>query len=172
MVEAEVLVHEMNEIELKKREDEAKIEEGRLLKDKQGRLEAARTRAQAEKKADIKLTLSIQRDGRRAKIKKVMKKMKKDFQKYWVIKKEENLDAARRRTAGYLADKDNEMAVQIKFERLRDKFYEPPSRDNVEREKRITSIKNIVFLYLESKLEENDLTIKEVMAKFDTDKKR
>lgn len=172
MLESELLVHEMNKIEIAKREIEAKEEEGRLLKEKQVRLEAARTRAQAEKKADIKLTLAIQRDGRRAKIKKVMKKMKKDFQKYWVTKLEENLQKARDRTAGYLADKDNEMAIQIKFERLREQFFEPPSRDNVQREKRITSIKNIVFLYLEAKLEENDLTIKEVMAKFDTDKKR
>jgi Ca2+-binding EF-hand superfamily protein len=48
---------------------------------------------------------------------------------------------------------------------------EPPKPENPTRENRLTSPKNIVFLYLEQKLTELELTMKEAIGKFDKESK-
>jgi hypothetical protein len=78
---------------------------------------------------------------------------------------------ARERAAEYFLDKENVDDVKVRFERLRKAFYEPPSVDNRDREQIIASVKNIVFLFLEAKMIQNKLKLKDVIPKFDLDGK-
>ena len=74
---------------------------------------------------------------------------------------------ARDRAVEYFLDKENKDEIKVRYERLRKAFFEPPSVDNRDREKIITSVKNIVFLFLEAKMIENKLKLKDVIPKFD-----
>ena len=47
----------------------------------------------------------------------------------------------------------------------------PPCPENAAREKLMTDPKNIAFLYLQAKMEMEDLRLKDVIPKFDKDKK-
>jgi hypothetical protein len=74
------------------------------------------------------------------------------------------------RATEYFLDKVNATEVQIRFERLKKEFYSSPL-DNKEREKHITSIKNIVFLYLEHKMIDRGMKLKQIIPQFDKDGK-
>ena len=74
---------------------------------------------------------------------------------------------ARERAVEYFLDKENKDEIRVRYERLRRAFFAPPSVENKEREKIISSIKNIVFLFLEAKMKENKLKLVDVIPKFD-----
>ncbi len=76
-----------------------------------------------------------------------------------------------RRIDAYIADEYNQLAIQMKFEKLKREFFAPPSRENAAREIILTSHKNIVFLFLDAKLRNDNLTMQKVLYKWDKDKR-
>jgi len=80
------------------------------------------------------------------------------------------LDAAKTRTTVYLENKDSILAIDMRFEKLKREFFVPPTDEWQEREKILTSPKNIVFLYLEKKMELDGLTLESVVMKFGGEK--
>ena len=107
---------------------------------------------------------------RRRVVAKQMKDMKKNFNREWKEKEDEMVSAAIQSATDYFFDKANEVEIQVRFERLKKEFFSSPL-DNKEREKIITSVKNIVFLYLEAKMIEKGMKLKQIIPQFDLDGK-
>lgn len=107
---------------------------------------------------------------RRRVLAKQMKEMKKAFNKEWKEKEDEMVAASIQSATEYFFDKTNAIEIQVRFERLKKEFYASPL-DNKEREKVITSVKNIVFLYLEAKMIERGMKLKQIIPQFDLDGK-
>lgn len=62
----------------------------------------------------------------------------------------------------YIAAKDSEADMQIRYDKLRKEFYAPPTPETMEKEKQMTSPQNIVFLFLEAKLIEEQMDLRQV----------
>jgi len=166
MAMTEKLAEEMIQIEKEKLEKQKLQEAEQKIIDKKNRLDNAKIRARKERVDDQRLIKSVQREARRIRIFKQMKKMKKEFHKSWVKKREEMLKKSAQRVREYLAVPDNKVAIVMKFEKLKKEFYAPPARENMEREKRLSNPKNIVFLYLDAMLTKHNMDLKRVIPKF------
>jgi hypothetical protein len=151
----------------KKKEEEAKKKED----EKAHRLQVARQRAQADKVAESRWLLEMQKDIRRRRVAKQMSKMRKKFAKLWNAKENEMIETAAVRAQEYYEQEDHALEMELRMLKLKKAFFEPPSVDNAEREKIISNPKNIVFLYLEAKMAESKMELKEVIPKFDLNNK-
>lgn len=169
MADVDKQVEELMQLESAKQEKEKEEERTKSEMDRVKRLEVAKQRAQAEKSHEKRVLLDVQRDARRRRVEKQMKKMKKDFKKKWVKRRQSMLDTAKKRLNEYFQQKENKIAITMRFEKLKREFYAPPSKDNIDREKVLTNPKNIVFLYLDAKLQEYQLKMKDIISKFDVD---
>ena len=69
--------------------------------------------------SEKKLLLQVQRDARRLRVEKQMKKMKKKFNEKWVSKREELLEKAKLRIEEFLGAEENKIAIIMKFEKLK-----------------------------------------------------
>ena len=98
-----------------------------------------------------------------------MKKLKKKFNKKWTHRRLKMLEDSRLRVEKYIDNIENTIAIIMKFEKLKKEFFAPPSVENRERELILTNPKNIVFLFLEAKLEEQNIKLKDIIRHFDTE---
>ena len=98
-----------------------------------------------------------------------MKRMTKKFESYWRKQKNIYLANAEASTKAFLESKDSEMQMKMRFEKLKREFFMPPCPENEKREAIITNPANIVFLYLDAKLEKEGVSLLEAFAKFDVD---
>jgi hypothetical protein len=145
-------------------------EEARRL-DREKRLKEAQDRVAKQKEEDKKLVLSVQREERQHRVDKVMRDMKANFKAVWAEKTEVMLQKAKNRIAAYIQNKDNTLAIDMKFEQLKREFFQPPTPENMEREAVLSSLKNIVFLYLQAKLRADLINLSDLVKKFDKGKK-
>ena len=131
----------------KEEKDAAVAEERRIAREKN------KKRIEDAKKEDRKMLESMQRDARRRRVKVQIKKLKKKFESYWRKQKNIYLANAEAITKAFLESKDSEMQMKMRFEKLKREFFMPPCPENEKREAIITNPANIVFLYLDAKLE-------------------
>jgi hypothetical protein len=171
MVQAEESAIEIYQLEVAKKEALEQIERQRIEVEKIERLEKAKEAAQKAKKEEKNIIIANQRDMRRRRVRKEMALLKKKFAKKWEIKKIDYIEKAKKRISAYIDDKYNERAIEMKFEKLKREFFAPPSRDNAAREVILTNHKNIVFLYLDAKLRNDDITMAKVLYKWDKEKR-
>ena len=157
--------------------EKAKIEKEKAIADaaaevaKQERLEKARIQALKNKKEEKNIILMSQKETRRRRVRKDMAKFKKKFAQKWVKQREEYITKAKMRIDAYIKDDYNKLAIEMKFEKLKREFFAPPSRENRAREIVLTSHKNIVFLFLDAKLRNDNLTMEKVLYKWDEHKR-
>jgi len=144
---------------------EAVVEEVKKIK-KAEKFEKAKAFVEEERKKEHKFTIKVQRDRRRRRVRKQMKKMKKDFNKKWNRKTARMVEEARVRVEGYLAEKDSQLAIKMKWDKLKREFFAAPTPEWEAREKILTSPKNIVFLYLERKMINDGISLENIVAKF------
>ena len=76
------------------------------------------------------------------------------------------VDRAFAATESYLNNEESALGIKMKFEKLKREFFAAPTEETEEREKILSSPKNIVFLYLEKKMEKDGITLENVIAKF------
>ena len=151
----------------KKKEEEAAAKEQARAR----RLQVAKQRAQADKAAESRWLLELQKDIRRRRVAKQMSRMRKKFAKMWNAKENEMIEAAAVRAQEYYDQEDHALEMELRMLKLKKAFFEPPSVDNADREKIISDPKNLVFLYLEAKMTESRMELKEVIPKFDLNNK-
>ncbi len=171
MREAEVDALALIEVEKAKIAREKAAADAAAEVAKQQRLEEARKKALQAKKEERNVILMFQKEERRRRVRKDMQNLKKRFAKKWEQKRLDYIAKAKLRIDAYISNPENELAIEMKFNKLKREFFAPPSRENREREKALTSHKNIVFLFLEAKLRFDNLTMEKVLFKWD-EKKR
>lgn len=171
MKEADEQALEIVRIEKAKQEQARIAEEAKEVIEKQQQQEEARRRKEQAKAEDERIIKLAQRDLRRKRVKAQMKRVKAGFVRKTANKQAYMLDAAKRRVTAYLANPENDLAVLLRFEKLKREFFAPPSSDTREHEAIITSHKNIVFLFLDAKLRKEGLEMEKVVLRFDREKK-
>jgi hypothetical protein len=171
MEEAEGAAQELMRLE-REREQRAlqQAEEARKL-DRVRRLEEAKGRAAQSKEEEKKFVLSVQKEERARRVNKELRKMRRAFKKEWVGKTEAMLAKARSRITSYIENKENALAIEMKFELLKREFFQPPTPENAAREKLLSSLKNIVFLYVQAKLRADMIKMADLMPRYDKGKK-
>ena len=100
-----------------------------------------------------------------------MKKLKRKFNKAWKHREAECVHNAIQAATEYYQNIENEKDMINRVELLTVAFYDPPSVDNVAKEKQMTSPKNIIFLYIAARLEEQGATLSDVVFTCDKDGK-
>ncbi len=113
------------------------------------------------------MLLEIQRDERKRQLAKKMKKMKDDFNNEWDLKSIDLRLKAKNRITSYIENPNNKLTIDMRFERLKREFYQPPTPETVEREKMLTDPKNIAFLYVDAKLRATNTVIADLIPSFD-----
>lgn len=158
---------------LEKARDERKAAELKAWEDqeKQRKLEEYKTKVKMEKYTEKKCILAQQREERSERIEKELKTMKKKFKKEWDGKEKEFILKAKERMAAYIENKENESALDMKFEALKRDFYAFPSPETKERERMHSSYRNILFLYIEAKIRYEGYSLEKLIADYDHLKK-
>jgi hypothetical protein len=114
MEETEQQAQELIALELarkQKMEEEAK----RLEVEEKERKESKRKLA-SEREKDRLLLLDVQTEMRRRRVARELKAMKKKFKERWAIQTEIELAKAKDRITAYINNKDNKLAIDMKFE--------------------------------------------------------
>ena len=93
------------------------------------------------------------------------------FKAEWEEKTEVLLAKAHSRISAYIENKDNKLAIDLRFEQLKREFFQPPTPENKAREEALSSLKNIVFLYLQAKLRADLIKLSDILPRFDKNKK-
>jgi len=171
LIETEENAKMLVQLELEKKQKQEEAEKKAKQDAMAYRRRIARQRAQAERQQEQKMIEMMQRDLRRRTVEKQMKKLTKKFNKEWKKKEETMIEGAIERAKEYFASKENKIDIKIRFDRLKKAFFAPPSVDNRDREKIITSVKNIVFLFLEAKMTSAGMKLKDLIPQFDLDGK-
>jgi hypothetical protein len=141
-------------------------EEARRL-DREKRLKDAQERVAKQKEEDKKLILSVQKEERQRRVNKATRAMKESFKAVWAEKTDTMLKKARNRITAYVENKENTLAIDMKFDQLKREFFQPPTPENMQREAVLSSVKNIVFLYLQAKLRADLINLPDLVHKFD-----
>ena len=61
---------------------------------------------------------------------------------------------AKDKIKAFIESPDNKIALEIKFEKVKQNFFLPPSAETAHREKALSSLTNIVLLFIQAKLTE------------------
>jgi uncharacterized protein (DUF2132 family) len=97
----------------KKMEEEAKQ---LIAEEKARRIEDSKRKLANEKEKDRLLLLDVQTEMRRRRVSKELKAMKKKFKERWAVQTEIELAKAKDRITAYINNKDNKLAIDMKFE--------------------------------------------------------
>lgn len=167
MEEAEEAVQELMALE-KARDEKIKAanEEARRI-EREKRFKEAQDRIAKQKAEDKRLILAVQREERQRRVNKAMRAMKEQFKAVWAERTETMLQKAYNRITAYIENKENKLAIDMKFEQLKREFFQPPTPENMERERVLSSVKNIVFLFLQAKLRADLISLPDLVRKFD-----
>lgn len=171
MLAADVEAVELVRIEKEKQErDRIAVEAAEEIRKAQ-LVQEAKIRKERAKMEERVVILASQREVRRKRVKAQMTKLKAQFVVSAARRYKEHIERSKRRITAYVDDPGNKLAIDMRFERLKREFLEPPNSDNRERERILTSHKNIVFLYLDAKLRNDGLDMTKVIFKFDKAKR-
>ncbi len=168
MAETEKQAEELVKIEKAKQQEKIEAEAKAKEEEKVKARQAAQDRIRQIKKDEEKTILEVQRDGRRRRVRKQLIALEKGWKKYWSTKADQIIEDGRQRAQEFLENpKESEELMLMRFRKLKKEFFEPPVPENEDREAIITNPANITFLYIESKLNQENTSLKKVVPKFD-----
>jgi multidrug efflux pump subunit AcrA (membrane-fusion protein) len=152
----------------KEREERLKAQEAERQRiEKEQRLLLARQRMQREKEDEERIILKIQKEERMKRIAKDIKQLKSTFKKAFDRKSKDMLVRAKDRTTGYIENPDNKLAIEMKLQVLKKEFFANPSPETRERERILSSYRNIMFLYIDAKLRADGVEMSDLIPRFD-----
>jgi hypothetical protein len=99
-------------------------EEERLRVERAERLRVTAERAVRQREEDRLLLLAVQKEERERRVKKALKKLKKGFRDEWKGKTGAMLMRAKNRISAYIENKENRMAIDMKFDALKREFFQ------------------------------------------------
>eukprot|EP01040_Poterioochromonas_malhamensis_P005054 gene5054-5417_t len=169
--EAEEATKLLMELEKQREEQRKEEEERRKEEEKKRSLEESRQKLRADKLAEKRLLLSMQREVRRKRVEAEMSMLKLRFTVEFQEKAQEYYVKAKDRITAYIENPDNKLAIDLKFQQLKREFYANPSPETKERERILSSYKNILFLHIEAKLLLENKDIMDLVVEFDKEKK-
>jgi hypothetical protein len=156
------------------KEKEVKAQEEEVLKkqaEKKLAVERSKQVMKAEKLAESRLLLSIQREVRRKRVESEMDYLKLRFNVEFEHKAQQLYAKAKDRITGYIENPDNKLALELRFQQLKREFFANPTPETKEREKILSSYKNILFLYIEAKLLLENKDIHDIIPAYDNGSK-
>lgn len=171
MEEADVAAAEIIAAEKMLREKRKADEDYKVKMEQQQKLAAEKAKQFREKQMEEQLILSMQRDQRKKQLYNRMKLIKKKFKDEWNVKLKDVEHAARVRAQAFIDSDESKIHMMLKLDQLRKETYAAPSPETMEKEKRITSMKNITFLFIENKLTEENATFAQILPNFDEEQK-
>jgi hypothetical protein len=156
----------------KEKEEKLKLEALKQQEiDKKRRIEEGRAVLRAERAAEARLLLSIQREARRKRIEIEMYHLRDRFVVDFNERAQDMIAKTKDRIANYIENPDNKLAMELKFQQLKREFHANPSPETKERERVLSSYKNILFLYIEAKLTLEKRNIQDLVPEFDIGEK-
>mmetsp|Transcript_21860 Transcript_21860/g.48872 ORF Transcript_21860/g.48872 Transcript_21860/m.48872 type:complete len:1042 (-) Transcript_21860:89-3214(-) len=167
MDEADETALELVRLEGARVERARAAEEERVRAERAEALRAAVERAGKQRAEDRLLLLAVQKEERERRGRKALKKLKKGFRDEWKGKTGAMLMRAKNRISAYIENKENRMAIDMKFDALKRDFFQPPTPENAAREGILSSLKNITFLYIQAKLRAELIDLHDLLPKFD-----
>ena len=135
------------------------------------KLQLAAEEAQKRKDDEERLLRIVQREMRRKHIESEIALMLKKFNKKYERIKYDLIESAKAKIKAYLANKNNKINIDARFKNMKKEFYAPPTPESIEKEKMMTSYKNIIFAHLDVKLKSAGIQLKETIAQFDKQNK-
>lgn len=127
-------------------------------------------RKQATAAAEARILKSMQRESRQKVYKQKMLQLRATFEAKWQRLEEEMAEDARVKKLAWIEDKQvSKGTVQKSFNELKRNLLEPPSLDNVERERNMNSLANITLVYVQGMLVQQGKILSELVSTFSKD---
>lgn len=171
LAQADEHAAELLQLEAVRKEKQQLREEALVKQQKQQKLEESKARLKAERNADDRVILTIQREQRKERIQEELQAMQRNYLNEFERKSNELILRAKERITIYIENPENKLAIDMKFNQLKREFFANPSPETKERERILTSYKNILFLYIDAKLMQEKLELKELIPQFDIEHK-
>lgn len=146
-------------------------EDYKIKMEQQQKLALQKSKLMREKMIEENLVLSMQRDQRKKQLYHRMKLIKKKFKDEWSLKLKDIENAARTRAQMFIDSEESNIHMLLRLNQLRKETYAAPSPETLEREHKMTSMKNITFLFIENKLTEENATFAQILPNFDEEQK-
>jgi hypothetical protein len=159
------LIEQQREAERQRREKE---EQDRLQAE---RLQRAKQQAAEEKEREKRALLREQAEARTARIRLEMARLKIVFNMEFEFKAQEAMERTKERTISYIENPENKLTIDLKFEQLKREFHANPTPETREREKMLSSYKNILFLFIDAQLKKERIELPELYSRYDLAKK-
>ena len=93
--------------------------------------------------------------------------MEKKFHKKYERIRYDMIESAKGKIRAFLANPNSKITINAKFTRMKEEFYAPPTPESLQKEKMMTSYKNIIFAHLDVKLKSAGINLQEAIAQFD-----
>lgn len=169
--DAENAAKEIIHIENMRREAQERQEKEKLEREQQERLELARKQALQAKEREKRQLLQAQTVERTLRIRHDMARLKIIFNMEFEFKAQEEMEKTKDRTIAYIENPDNKLSIDLKFEQLKREFHANPTPETREREKMLSSYKNILFLFIDAQLQKEKIELSELYNRYDLNKK-
>lgn len=173
MKDAEDAEQEVIRIEKERARLEEERQKAEELAKKQALKESAAARVRAIKESELREIEDTQRFQRRKRIKYQIKDMRSALEERWVETRNGLVQRAKQITQGYIDNKENKLALKLRFNKFKAEFFKAPSPSAASqaRERMLASQANYIMLFLEHRMNELNLTPEQAILKFDKDEK-
>lgn len=169
--ETEQATKMLMEIERKREEEAKEAAEKQREQEKIEKLEQSRQVLRAERAAESRILMAIQREARRKRVEADIEHIKAVFHADYEEKARDMYLRAKDRITSYIDNPENKLALELKMQQLKREFHANPTPETKEKERILSSYRNILFLYLDAKLTLENRHIMELLPDFDRGQK-
>jgi hypothetical protein len=167
MSEADRNMHDLLALEKKIKEDRAAAQEAERRAEAKARADELAAELRAQKDAKARLLLSVQVKTQRSAEYVKIKRLKRKFRKDWQKRMEDGMKEANLRAERFLESEEAKPVLQARFRKLKAEALAAPSPENMAREKRMVDRKNILLLWLQERMDAQNLSLSMLFYGFD-----
>jgi len=127
-------------------------------------------RKKAQRGADDRLILEMQREERRLRVENERQKLKEEYEEFWVAETEKMLSEAKEKRVNWMNNKKDKEAKEklLKaFKNLKRDFYQPPTIENKRREELLNNEAMIALSIIDGKMFDRGVLGEELFETFD-----
>jgi hypothetical protein len=171
MAEADRNTHDLLALEKKLKEDRAAEREAERKAEAKARADELAAELRAQKDAKARVVLSVQAKTQRSAEYTKIKRLKRKFRKDWEKRMADGMREANLRAERFLESEEAKPVLKARLTKLKAEALAAPSPENMARERRMVDRKNILLLWLQDRMDAQNLSISMLFYGFDESSK-
>lgn len=171
MAEADRDVVALQALESKIKAERSAEREAQLKAEAKARADEIAADIRAQKEAKSRILMSVQVNTQRSVEYVKIKRLKRKFRKDWEKRMRDGLRDANMRAERFLQSEEAKPTLRARFKKLKADALAAPSPENMEREKRMADRKNILLLWLQERMDAQNMSLSMLFYGFDDSSK-